>query len=268
MTIRKSQEDSEVLATRGGATRRQFAINALGGLGAVAWLGACAQDLGDESGAEAAPGMLGEGEAESEGAEATAESADAVGTCTAYPKQTGGPFYLNLNLVRSDITEGKPGVPLTIAVQVVRQSSGCAPIQGAAVDLWHADAKGWYSGYPGQGDNHNVNTTGQTFLRGTQLTDAEGKVRFTTIYPGYYRGRTTHAHFKVHLPGNLMVTTSQLYFPENITQAVYNTSAYSARGQKDTSNNADGIYRSNHPPLLAVTSSGTGYLGTMIVTVA
>ena len=261
MTIRKSSEENQ------GPTRRQFAIHTLSGLGAVALLGACAEDM-DGEGAAATGAPAHTPGPEDEGAEAVAESADAVGTCTAYPKQTAGPFYLNLNLVRADITEGKPGVPLTIAVQVVRQSNGCAPIQGAAVDLWHCDAKGLYSGYPGQGDSHNVNTTGQTFLRGTQLTDAEGKVRFTTIYPGYYRGRTTHAHFKVHLPGNLMVTTSQLYFPENITQAVYNTSAYSARGQKDTSNSSDGIYRSNHPPLLAVTSSGTGYLGTMIVTVA
>ncbi len=262
MTIRKSSEENQ-----GGATRRQFAIHTLGGLGAVALLGACAEDVGGAGGGAAAPAPGLGGEAD-EGAEALAESADAVGSCTAYPKQTGGPFYLDLNLVRSDITEGKPGVPLVIAVQVVRQSAGCAPIQGAAVDLWHADAKGWYSGYTGQGDSHNVNTTGQTFLRGTQLTDAEGKARFATIYPGYYRGRTTHAHFKVHLPGNLVVTTSQLYFPENITAAVYGTAAYSARGQKDTANTADGIYRSNHPPLLAVAASGSGYLGTMIVTVA
>jgi protocatechuate 3,4-dioxygenase beta subunit len=249
-----------------GPTRREFALGALGGLAATALLASCADDLG-------AGNAAAELAAEDGNAEAIAESSDAVGTCTAYPRQMEGPFYLDLDLVRRDITEGKPGAPLQIIVEVLRRSNGCSPISGAAVDLWHCDAKGWYSGYPEQGDNHNVDTSGKKFLRGTQITGADtalgpGKARFDTIYPGYYRGRTTHTHFKVHLPGGFQITTSQMYFPEDVTAAIYDTGAYAARGQKDTSNNADGIFRRNRPPLVAITQQGSIYVATLTITVA
>ncbi|MCL4236442.1 MAG: hypothetical protein KJ042_18215, partial [Deltaproteobacteria bacterium] len=137
-------------------------------------------------------------------------------------------------------------------------------IKDIAVDIWHCDADGVYSGYPGQ--LGGLDTTGLTFLRGTRITDTDGRARFVTIYPGWYPGRTTHIHFKVHVTGTLEAT-SQLYFSEDITAAVYATAPYSARGQKDTTNLGDGVTPGFVPPLLAVTPDGAGYAAALTVTV-
>jgi protocatechuate 3,4-dioxygenase beta subunit len=256
-TTEKTSETSEETRDAGGlfgnATRRDFARGAFGGVAAVL-IGACvdgsSEEEADLAGAEADPGFTPGGD-------------QPITACTVYPQETQGPFYLDINLLRSDITEGKPGTPLTINL-LVQSMTGCAPLANAAVDIWHADANGWYSGYPRQGDGHNVDTTGQRFLRGTQVTGSNGRVTFNTIYPGWYRGRTTHIHFKVHI--GTRSATSQLYMPEEITSAVYRTGAYVARGQKDTSNARDRIARPL-PPLLALTSSGGGYVGALTVSV-
>ena len=184
-----------------------------------------------------------------------------------YPAETEGPFYQGQGMVyevRSDVTEGRPGTPFVLTVVVVR-ATGCAPVVNAAIDIWHCDADGVYSGFPGQ--LGNLDTTGQTFFRGTQITDANGRVEFTTIYPGWYPGRTTHIHFKIH-PTSTSEATSQMYFPEVITSAVYQTGVYAAHGQKDTTNAADGAVAGNLPPLLAVTQTSTGYAATLTIVVA
>lgn len=224
-------------------TRREFVLGAIGGVTAATLLAGCNEQNGGGGG----DGGGGDG-----------------GTCTVYPQQTEGPYYLDLNQLRRDITEGKPGTPLRLVIQVV-SATGCAPLKDVAVDVWHADASGVYSGYPGQPGG--VDTTGQTFLRGTQITGDDGRVQFDTIYPGWYSGRTTHIHFKVHLTSTTEAT-SQMYFPENVTATVYATAPYSARGQKDTSNAADSIARTNTPPLLTLTSDSAGYQATLTVTVA
>jgi protocatechuate 3,4-dioxygenase beta subunit len=185
--------------------------------------------------------------------------------CTLYPQEIEGPFYLDLNRLRTDITEGKPGVPLQLNLRVLR-AKDCTPIRDAVVDVWHSDALGWYSGYPSQGDSHDVDTTGQTFLRGVQVTDADGKVQFATIYPGWYAGRTTHIHVKVHL-GSRTAVTSQMYFPDDVTDGVYAQDPYSQRGPKDTSNSADGFF-DGAPVLFAVGPSGSGYAATMTISVS
>jgi protocatechuate 3,4-dioxygenase beta subunit len=184
--------------------------------------------------------------------------------CTLYPQETEGPYYLDLNRLRSDITEGKPGVPLELNLRVLR-AAGCTPIRDAVVDVWHTDALGWYSGYPGQGDNHDIDTTGQTFLRGVQVTDADGRVQFTTIYPGWYAGRTTHIHVKVHL-GSRTAVTSQMYFPDDRTDAVYAQDPYGQRGPKDTSNDADGFF-DGASVLLDVAQNGGAYTAALTITV-
>jgi protocatechuate 3,4-dioxygenase beta subunit len=181
-----------------------------------------------------------------------------------YPAQTEGPFYLDLDLVRTDITEGKPGTPLTVVMEIVR-ASDCAPLKDVAVDIWQCDAAGVYAGFPGQ--LGGLDTTGQRFLRGTQLTGADGKATFDTIYPGWYPGRTTHIHFKVH-PTSTTEATSQMYFPEDINAQIYQTGVYAARGQKDTTNAADGVNRTAVAPLAVVTQSGGRYTATIRVTVA
>ena len=237
-------------------TRRDFSRNVLASLAVttVAGAGACGS-----SGGDAASGGTG-GTA---GAEGTAGTGGANG-CTLYPRQTAGPFYLDLDSLRSDITEGKGGMALSLVLQV--QTVDCAPLKDLAVDVWQCDAAGVYSGFPGQ--LGGLDTTGQTFLRGTQVTDADGVAQFVTICPGWYPGRTTHIHFKVHT-SSTMEATSQLYFPEDVTSEIYETAPYDARGPKDTPNSADGIAVANPAPLAVVTGDATsGFVATILVTVA
>jgi Protocatechuate 3,4-dioxygenase beta subunit len=100
-------------------------------------------------------------------------------SCVLTPELTEGPYYVSGEKVRRDITEGRPGAPLSLALTVV-DASTCKPVKGASVDIWHCDALGVYSGVQG-----NIGT----FMRGVQRTDASGLVRFTTVYPGWYNGR-------------------------------------------------------------------------------
>ena len=102
------------------------------------------------------------------------------GTCVFSPQAVVGPFYFDPKLVRSDITEGRPGLPLTLVLKLIDNGS-CAPIKNVHVDVRHCDAGGIYSGYPKQRDHRNVSAVGKQYLRGTQLTDAKGLVTFNTI---------------------------------------------------------------------------------------
>ena len=172
----------------------------------------------------------------------TTTRAEQSGTklCVLTPEAEEGPFYFDPKLVRADITEGKPGAPLKLALQVV-EATDCAAIKDARVDIWHADGLGAYSGFARQATG---STKGQTFLRGTQFTDGDGQVSFATICPGWYPGRTPHIHFKVFLDGG-KVLTGQLYFPDPITDRVYaELPPYRERkGERDTLNSSDGIFR-------------------------
>lgn len=162
--------------------------------------------------------------------------------CVLTPEVTQGPYYFDPGLVRADITEGRAGVPVTVRLQVV--DAGCKPLPGARVDIWHCDATGLYSNYAGQGDDRSspVSTKGETFLRGTQLADAKGVVSFRSIYPGWYRGRTTHIHFKVFLD-RTTVLTGQIFFPDALSEFIYKTvPPYADRSAtRDTLNDADFI---------------------------
>ena len=114
------------------------------------------------------------------------------------------------------------------------------PLSGVRVDVWHCDARGFYSGYEGQGDDQATSTVGQKFLRGVQITDGNGLVTFETIYPGWYHGRTTHIHIKAFL-GDGKVATSQLFFPDALSEFIYeNISPYAERkAARDTINATD-----------------------------
>jgi protocatechuate 3,4-dioxygenase beta subunit len=145
-------------------------------------------------------------------------------------------------MVRADVTEGRPGVPTELQLQVV--DAMCRPLANARVDIWHCDATGLYSGYPGQGDDGRTSTVGATFMRGTQMTNAAGVATFRTVYPGWYRGRTTHIHFKVLLNATSLLN-GQLFFPDTLSEYLYrNVEPYKTRRTpRDTANNADGIAR-------------------------
>ena len=174
--------------------------------------------------------------------------------CVLAPEQTEGPYYLDDHKVRRNITEGRPGTPLTLRLGVLDVSS-CKPIKGAAVDIWHCDAGGVYSGTSVQGTDED------RFLRGIQRTDDKGIALFRTIYPGWYQGRTVHIHVMVHIGGNV-VHTGQLYFPDALTATVYRRSPYSRRPSRTTRNAADSIYRNGGKrSTLKLTKSGSGYLG-------
>jgi protocatechuate 3,4-dioxygenase beta subunit len=151
----------------------------------------------------------------------TTETLAQAASCVLAPNAGEGPFYFDPSLLRSDISDGMPGAPLEIAIQVTR-AADCAVLANARLDLWQADGLGLYSGYENQrGVGAGVPLPiGKTYLRGTQLTDANGWVRFTTIYPSWYGGRTPHLHFKV-LIGRDEVVASQIFFPDEVSAHVF-----------------------------------------------
>jgi protocatechuate 3,4-dioxygenase beta subunit len=159
--------------------------------------------------------------------------------CAVMPETTEGPYYIDPKFVRQDITEGRPGIPLRMQLQVV--TADCRPLANARIDIWQCDAQGDYSGYANMGSNRDSDTTGQTFLRGTQLTDSNGIVTFETLYPGWYHGRTTHIHYKVFLDRKT-VLTSQIFFPDALSEYIYiKNAAYARNETRDTVNAIDGI---------------------------
>jgi len=159
--------------------------------------------------------------------------------CSLMPETTEGPYYIDPKLVRQDITEGRKGIPLRMQIQVV--TADCRPVKDARVDIWQCDAEGNYSGYANMGSKRDNDTTGQTFLRGTQTTDANGIVTFDTIYPGWYSGRTAHVHYKIFL-NEKTVLTSQIFFPDALNEYIYLKSPeYKRSAERDTVNSIDGI---------------------------
>ena len=189
----------------------------------------------------------------------------ATNVCLVSPETTEGPYYIDPELIRTDITEGKLGAALTLTLQVV--SSECAPLMGARVDAWHCDAEGNYSGFAGQGSDTALGTAGQTFLRGTQFTDMNGIAKFDTIYPGWYQGRTTHIHFMIYI-NDVTILTSQIFFPDEMNAAVFaSMPPYNARsGSPETTNGNDGIAQdAGAGAIAAVTTDGRGYAASLVV---
>ena len=162
---------------------------------------------------------------------------DGLGTCSLMPEKTAGPFPLDQQLDRRDITEGYPGQPMRLGLRVL--DATCSPVPGATVEIWHADATGDYSAFTDNGGGKDEGA-GTTFLRGTQTADADGIVEFLTVYPGWYRGRAVHIHLRVHLDDEI-VLTSQMFFDDDYTAGVYAAAPYAEFGLPDTPNGADNI---------------------------
>jgi protocatechuate 3,4-dioxygenase beta subunit len=190
--------------------------------------------------------------------------------CSLTPAETEGPYFVDERLNRSEITTdpanpsstAQDGLPLTLTINVLRLDDDCAPEEGAQVDVWHANADGHYS------DVSQNSTVGQKWLRGYQLTDENGSVTFSTIFPGWYSGRTIHIHFKVRTFNGSSETyefTSQIFFAQSVIDAVYSqNSDYSSNGTGDVTNSEDGIFDSS---LVMAVSGGptTAYAGTFNV---
>jgi len=176
--------------------------------------------------------------------------------CIVRPEQTEGPYFVDERLNRSDIridpSDGsiKNGVPLRLTLMVSRSNrNACTPVSGAMVDIWHCDALGIYSDVRDPG----FNARGKKFLRGYQVTNAKGIVQFTTIYPGWYQGRTVHIHFKIRTSDaseRIYDFTSQLYFDESITDQVHAQEPYASKEQRTVKNNRDGIFRDGGSQLI------------------
>ena len=216
-------------------------------------LGGIATSLG--AGALGARELLDAPDAEAAGGGPLAVSSGLV-SCVLAPEMTEGPYYVEGDKVRRNITEGKAGVPLTLRLTVLNVST-CKPIKSAAADIWHCDAGGVYSETSVQG------TESLTFLRGIQRTDKNGLAIFKSIYPGWYSGRTVHIHVKVYLGGRT-VHTGQLFFPDALTDAVYTRSPYSQRPSRDVRNASDSIFRNGGSrSLLRLKKDGSGYVGSI-----
>ncbi len=187
--------------------------------------------------------------------------------CLLTSRQIDGPYHIVGAEDRRDVRSGKPGTDLVLRLKVVDAGS-CEPIAGVRTEIWSCDAQGNYSGHPDVDPNmppgfgggarrpgggpgrpqggpgrrpagpppgvgggrggHREPTGPQRFLRGSHAADDQGEVEFLTIYPGWYNPRAVHVHVKVHLGGSELLTT-QLYFPEDLTDSIHQTEYYASR---------------------------------------
>lgn len=173
--------------------------------------------------------------------------------CVLSPSQTGGPFYLDPEFNRADITESQAGLPLKLKIRVMGVNN-CEPVPQALVNIWHCNAEGTYSKF-GRMAGNPQDASDAGWLRGYQMTDANGYCEFETIFPGWYRGRATHIHFDVHLgfdprekvdgrPNPSSTFCSQMYFPGNVKTKVYtHHEAYKTRGDDPTGTQQDRLYQ-------------------------
>ncbi len=168
-------------------------------------------------------------------------SAETAANCISTNQETAGPYPTKNPgaLLREDIRADRTGVLLDIEITVLNKSEGCLPLEGANVDIWHCDKDGNYSEYGGY--------TTVSFLRGRQLTDPNGKVAFTSIFPGWYNGRATHIHVHIFDSSGKSLLVTQIAFPEGGTSAkvLVNTTAsgYTKGMGGYTYNAQDGIFR-------------------------
>ncbi|MFI1394459.1 intradiol ring-cleavage dioxygenase [Streptomyces sp. NPDC020681] len=239
-------------------TRRTFLVAATGSAGLAALGTACTAGSDSDQGSAATSGA-----GDTATGTSTPPQSAGDGTspgCVLTPRSTEGPYYVDLDRVREDVTEGRDGAPLRLDLTVVRASEGCRPVAGAAFDIWHCDATGDYS------------LNGASFLRGTQLTNASGRCAFRTIVPGWYAGRAPHIHFKVHpdpAADGSAEFTGQFYLPEDLLAAVYAREPYARRPGPDTSNSRDSLYRASGPATtLKPVRDGEGYRASYVVGLA
>jgi protocatechuate 3,4-dioxygenase beta subunit len=193
--------------------------------------------------------------------------------CRVWPEQMEGPYYRTDPPTRRDIVEDRDGVPLAVGLRLA-DASGLLLVD-AMVEVWHCDALGRYSGFPPPSPTGTAAVDSEAraehvpdrmFLRGRQHTDSKGMVEFRTIYPGWYPGRTVHIHLMVRAGDE--VFTSQLYFPDAVSDDVLARAPYRQRPGRDTTNQTDTILPTGgEPALLDVVAAGDGYLAAVCLAV-
>jgi protocatechuate 3,4-dioxygenase beta subunit len=208
--------------------------------------------------------------------------------CIVTPAMTEGPFFVEEKLNRSNLLMGETdaasvnAVPLQLVIGVFQVSGAiCKPLSGVQVDIWHANAVGMYSDVAA-GLVQSVDTRGKKFLRGYQLSDEQGIVRFETIFPGWYRSRAIHIHFKLRMLDSSVSAREfigQMFFDEAINTAVLAKAPYSDRSDmRSVLNDDDHIYNGTasngqRPPagttppgkqiMPVLVADGAGYTGTL-----
>lgn len=244
---------------------RRDALKVLG-IGSAAFLAACTS-------AEETSTVVPTAESTQASATQIIPTAGLTLDCVVRPEMTIGPYFVDQQLERSDLRSSssddavKEGISLTLNINVASVAdNSCTPIEGAQVDIWHCDALGQYSGVSDQG----FDTTGQDFLRGYQLTNANGAVQFQTIYPGWYSGRAVHIHFTIRTKaadGEDYQFTSQFFFDESLTDQVHALEPYASKGQRNTLNSNDNIFSGGGDQLLLNLQGDTisGYTGLMSI---
>lgn len=176
-----------------------------------------------------------------------AEMLSTCTTCRSWAEQDEGPYHRAAQPLRRDVVQDRDGVPLQLGVRLA--GADTTQVQDAMVEIWHCDALGRYSGFPPPDNSAVVSAESaprgqylpdQTFLRGRQQSDEAGMVEFRTIYPGWYPGRTVHIHVMVHV--GTVTLTSQLYFPDDVSDSVLSIAPYAERPGRDTTNDTDEIF--------------------------
>lgn len=155
-----------------------------------------------------------------------------VASCTVTNSETAGPFptITPATLVRSNIiSDSRTGVAFTINITINNTNNNCGAYEGALVDIWHCDKDGYYSEYGGT-TMQTVDYTAVHFLRGRQVTNANGLVSFTSIFPGWYMSRATHIHVHIYKADGTSLLVTQIAFPEGTTSAVNLVNAATAYG--------------------------------------
>lgn len=258
--------------------RRTFTRGALAALGLGAVAVACGgkgdSAGGDSSGDDGEGGASGDGGAGSDGEDGLSDAdvdwatggtaamaggypdpfTDTPEACALTCAVTLGPCYAE-TIEREDISEGNPGLPMRLCFRVV--DSDCKPVAGAAVDIWHTNISGLYSGE----DAAEMCTTGDAaamasrWFRGVQNTDSEGKVYFNSCFPGWYSSRAVHIHLQVRVGGDAFVTT-QVFFASALLADIFaNQPEYAAFGQPNVSNEEDGLIAEADPEMLQMNTA-------------
>jgi|SRR5438874_3308964 len=201
------------------------------------------------------------------------------GTCTIAPTETAGPFptVTPSTLTRSDIRDDRTGVAFTVTINVRNTNNSCAALAGVIVDIWHCDKDGYYSEYGGSG-MQSINYTAVHFLRGRQVTDTNGQVTFTSIFPGWYSGRATHIHVHVFDSAGNSLMITQISFPEGSASAVATVNGsggvaygYTKGMSSYTYNASDNVFADDTSEIEVATVTGSlsnGYLLTKTINVA